>query len=184
MIALRRATAEDAAALARLHAEVHRETYQPIVGDAYRAASETERNASWQTALGRAASHTWLAVDENAIVGFGQASGDEIATIYLLRSHHRRGIGRTLLRALLADLRRAGHAQARIGVFDRNHAAIAFYEREAPALSVISASRTRAAPGRSSSPSMRSERRPKPPLAYLRSPSTCPGSCPRPFPRS
>ncbi|WGF88166.1 GNAT family N-acetyltransferase [Marinivivus vitaminiproducens] len=130
MITLRRAGIEDAPAVAAVHALAHRETYMPIVGEAYGAPSEAARLAFWTEVLALRESRAHLALDENKAIGFAHASAQRITALYVLASHHRRGVGRRLLFDVLADMRAAGYDEARFEVFGRNQAAIAFYERQ------------------------------------------------------
>nr|WP_280950363.1 MULTISPECIES: GNAT family N-acetyltransferase [Rhodomicrobium] len=68
-----------------------------------------------------------VAVDGPDIVGFGHVRGDRIGALYLLRSHRRRGLGRALLRRLLASLDKLGVLEACFDVFAIIENAIAFY---------------------------------------------------------
>ena len=58
------------------------------------------------------------------------ALGDKFTTLYILETHHRRGIGRSLLRLILQALAQRGVATARFDVLALNAPAIAFYEAE------------------------------------------------------
>ena len=123
---LRRAVTGDAAAIAATHVQCHAETYAPVFGAGYAAPDLAGRLALWTDILARPAI-LHVADMEGRIVGFGHAEGAEITTLYLRRSHHRRGLGRELLTLLLRDLAAAGHADARFNVLAANQPAIDFY---------------------------------------------------------
>ena len=53
----------------------------------------------------------------------------ELARIYVLREHHRRGAGSALLAAALTEARERRRRTMWLGVWDRNARALAFYRR-------------------------------------------------------
>lgn len=126
MIAIRAAETADAAAIAAVHVQSHREAYAVLFGPGYTGPSLTERLAMWSRAL--AAGGAYVALDDGRVIGFGHARGARITTLYILASHHRLGIGRRLLRALLAHLHAQGTREARLEVLIGNTGAIRFYE--------------------------------------------------------
>jgi ribosomal protein S18 acetylase RimI-like enzyme len=125
VIAIRPATAEDAAAIAAVHVQSHRETYPAVFGADYIGPPLAERLALWGRVLPAGA---FVATDEGRVVGFGHAHDGRITTLYILASHHRRGIGRQLLQALLGHLQGAGVREAHFEVLAGNDTAIRFYE--------------------------------------------------------
>jgi len=126
MIEFRAATPADAEAIAAVHVRSHRETYLASFGDGYISPPLEERQALWRRAL--PAGGAFVAAADGRVVGFGHAAGGRITTLYILRSHHRRGIGRRLMALLLDHLHRAGVAEARFEVLDGNTDAMRFYE--------------------------------------------------------
>jgi len=122
---IRAAMPGDAAALARLQAETHRATYEPLIDGPYVAPGF----ADWRAILA-GPDLVVVALVDGALVGFGRAAGDRIETLYVARSHQRQGIGRALLRRLLQGLQARAIPAARLNVLATNLAAIAFYEAE------------------------------------------------------
>jgi ribosomal protein S18 acetylase RimI-like enzyme len=125
VIAIRPATAEDASAMAAVHVQSHRETYAAVFGADYIGPTLAERAALWRQVL---PAGTFVATDDDRIVGFGHAADGRISTLYLLATHHRCGIGRQLLQSLLDHLHDAGVHEARFEVLAGNDTAIRFYE--------------------------------------------------------
>jgi ribosomal protein S18 acetylase RimI-like enzyme len=129
VIRIRRATPDDADAIAEVHAQSRRETYDPIFGAAAVHPTLDAQRAKWRQALaGRGVLH--VAVDGERVVGFGHALDGTLTTLYVLAAHHRQGIGRRLLHQLLHDIQAQGHAELRFNVLARNANAIAFYESQ------------------------------------------------------
>ena len=126
MIAIRAATVADAADIAAVHVQSHREAYVGLFGPDYTAPTVAERLAMWRKVL--SSGGAYVALDDRRVIGFGHARGTRITTLYILSSHHRRGIGRRLLRALLDHLRAQGVDEARFEVLMDNAGAIRFYE--------------------------------------------------------
>lgn len=118
----------DAPAIAEVHLHSHRETYVPLVGEKdYWPADRAERLQHWQALL--AGEDIVLVASEGGrIVGFAHALGARITTLYILASHHRRGIGRALLMQLCRALASRGVATASLAVLTVNVQAIAFYK--------------------------------------------------------
>jgi GNAT superfamily N-acetyltransferase len=127
MIDIRPATTQDVAAVAEVHVKADWDTYSPLFGaEAYRLEKPASEERWWRALKGGGL--LLVATDRGAIVGLGHACGDRIDALYLLSSHHRRGIGRALLSRLLAFLHGCGVSEARFDVVAVNAAAIAFYE--------------------------------------------------------
>lgn len=145
-IGLRAATLADAPAIGALHVASWHETYAGLVPDAMLAGLTVEaRAAMWSAVLadpdafGGAA--VFVAQDKDRVVGFGACGhqrdqalagagfGGELGAIYILRSHQRRGIGRTIIAALSRALSQLGHDAASLWVLRDNTAARAFYDR-------------------------------------------------------
>ena len=124
-IEIRPATPADAVAIARLHLETHRVTYEPLIDGPYEASFD--RLAEWQAALA-GPGLTLIALDGDRIVGFAHALGDRIEPLHVDPTYHRQGIGRRLFLQLLQGLASRSVPSAIFNVFATNAKAIAFYE--------------------------------------------------------
>jgi len=126
-VTIRPATPDDAAAIARLHAESHRATYEPLIDGPYEPASLPDRLGEWRAALA-GPGLTLVALDGVQVVGFAHAEGDRIEPLHVDRSYHRQGVGSALLRQLLDGMHARSISSAIFNVFAGNAKAIAFYE--------------------------------------------------------
>jgi ribosomal protein S18 acetylase RimI-like enzyme len=145
-IRLRRATQSDAPALGALHVASWRETYAGILPSEMLASLTVEaRTTLWDQILdnprtfGR--TDVYVAEDEGRIIGFGSCSQQrdqvltnagfdgEIRAIYVLRSHQRLGIGRSIMRTMAQVLLRHDRVAATLWVLRENIPARAFYAR-------------------------------------------------------
>ena len=126
-VVIRRVEADEAPAVARLHVQTDRETYQPIFGPKFEAVDVDRSQLRWDKAL--AADDVLLVVVEDGrMVGFAHATPTWMSALYLLASHHRRGIGFRLLLALCEALRTRDVAEIGFKAVADNANAIAFYE--------------------------------------------------------
>lgn len=135
---IRRATAEDAEAIARVHVASWRATYAGIVPAEFLAALSVEqRAAQWREAVtpGRQ-SYLVVAEAEGEVIGFAvggpEREGDpdyvaELYAIYLLAEHQGRGIGRALVKEIARELSRRGLNSLLVWVLAENPAR-KFYE--------------------------------------------------------
>ena len=145
-ILLRRAEPEDAAALGALHVACWREAYAGLLPDQLlRDLSVEARSTQWRTVLADrhqpADTSVFAAEDAGRLVGFGACGRQrdealdkrgfdaEVGALYVLRSHQRRGVGRTLMGQMADDLLRRGRTAAFLWVLSGNVAGRAFYER-------------------------------------------------------
>jgi GNAT superfamily N-acetyltransferase len=125
---VRGARLEDARAIARIHVDGWRAAYRGILPDDVLAAQSVDRReGQWREwiPLGRAL----VAEHDGEVVGFAGviAETGEIAALYVDPGHWRRGAGRALARASMAQLRDAGCDHAALWVFEENDGARAFY---------------------------------------------------------
>jgi len=139
MIRLRPGAYEDAAALARVHVATWRDAYADILPtDMLVGLSEARQTAYWRAALMRRRANETITVAlvDDELVGFGTcgpARGrrakrtGEVQMLYLLPDFQELGLGRAMLRALFAALRRHGMARAIIWVVAKNPARF-FYQ--------------------------------------------------------
>ncbi len=136
MIRLRRATADDADALALVHVQAWREAYVGLVPDNVLAELDPARRAAmWREGMARTAM-LQLAEQDDAIIGFGSSRrqtdpsspySGEIGALYVLRHAQRQGTGRRLMAAMARDLLDAGHVAASLWVLEGNATARRFY---------------------------------------------------------
>ena len=140
MVNIRRATVEDASAMARVHAESWRTTYRGIVPDHYLDAIDVQewaerRRRSLTSVVDGVVSH--VAEIEREIVGWavGGPNRDadstyagELYAIYLLFDFQRRGIGRRLTAATAESLLESGFGSMLVWVLVENRSARRFYE--------------------------------------------------------
>jgi len=137
---IRRATADDADAIARVRIDTWRTTYRGHLPDALLDSLAYDQNsAQWGRVLAAAAPEriAYVAEDAGAVVAFVSAgperTGDveyrgEIYAIYVLDAHQRRGIGRALTRRAVGDLLAQGRRSLLIWVLRGNAKGRAFYE--------------------------------------------------------
>jgi len=119
---IREATHNDVSAIARVHVDTWRTTYQGIVPDEHLANLSYERRANgWHQILSHAPENgnfTYVAEKEpGEIVGFAngglERTGDlvhngELMAIYIQQHHQGQGIGRCLVRAVAESLHLSG----------------------------------------------------------------------------
>ena len=136
VLSVRAATVDDVAAISRVHVAAWQETYRGLIPDdvldAPDALSRRERHWAGILALGSRDDAVAVATAADDVVGFASSGPPrdddaswpiELYTLYVLRAHHRRGLGTALLDAVLA----AGSAS--LWVAERNPGAQAFYRR-------------------------------------------------------
>ena len=124
---IRRAGPEEARALAEVHRAADWETYAPLFGPAAKRIDPATTLERWREALARG-DIVLAAVDGERVVGVAHVEGDLLGALYLLASHHRRGVGRRLLTTALALAASRGLTSVRFNVVANNDRAIAFYE--------------------------------------------------------
>ena len=140
MDAIRFAQFEDYAAIARVHVESWRTTYQNFVPVEHHP-SYDDRLRLWKQILSTSSKGgiTLVAVNEQGqLVGFVNSGSRtryddleyevELTAIYLLEEAQRHGLGHRLVRAFAEQLLQTGHYSMLLWVFAQNHAARQFYE--------------------------------------------------------
>jgi ribosomal protein S18 acetylase RimI-like enzyme len=126
-VIIRPAKPDEASAIACVHVQADRETYEPIFGEKFREVALALSVARWETAF--VAGDVMLVVEDGGrIVGLAHASEHWMSALYLLATHHRRGIGQRLLSALCAALRARGVGEIGFQAVADNHNALGFYE--------------------------------------------------------
>lgn len=141
MIAIRKATVDDAAAIATVHVAAWKETYRRIVADEFLDNMSIQRRTEqWVNSLSdenNAYHHAFLAEMNGQVVGFSnygspqeKASGfdSELFAIYVLRAAHKMGVGRRLVNAVVKAMRELGYSSMMVWVLKDNPAR-GFYER-------------------------------------------------------
>ena len=136
MASIRTAQVRDAAAIAHVHVQSWKTTYEGIVPKEYLASlSEEERVPLWRDRLTQGLS-VFLAEVEGEVVGFAaggalrephRAYDAELYTLYLLKEVQGRGIGKALLRTVGEALIQRGHESMLVWVLEQNPAVL-FYK--------------------------------------------------------
>lgn len=139
-VRVRRATAEDAPGLARVHVAAWREAYRGIVPDSHFERFTVEaRTERFRQSLAEGSEETYVAEAGGEIAGLLTLGGcrdadldegtmGEIWGIYLAPEHWRQGIGTTLCREGEGLLAARGYSAAVLWVLEANEQARRFYE--------------------------------------------------------
>jgi ribosomal protein S18 acetylase RimI-like enzyme len=136
---VRRAKATDAPAIAAIHVHAWQTAYQGIVPSAFLdSLSIEEREGRWRANLELRTSETWVAEENEEVVGWISAAGSrdpdsqpltgEVWAMYVDPSCWRQGLGRRLLREAEGYLVTCGFSEVTLWVLEENTRAIAFYE--------------------------------------------------------
>ena len=137
-VEVRPAGPDDASAIAGVHVRSWQAAYRGLLPDELLdRLSVTERRETWRQALAGGA-YVLVALDGGTVVGFcalAKPSRDddagervaEIAAIYVDPEHWRRGIGRELMEAALADLRAERWTSVTLWLLTGNQPAHDFY---------------------------------------------------------
>lgn len=140
-MSIRRATPEDADAIARVHIDSWRSAYRGLVPDSRLDSLDYERRAErFRETLGTSSDETYIWEEDREIVGFlmigpcrdddiDQKTTGEIWGIYLAPEYWREGIGRKLCRYGERLLRQRGYIAATLWVLADNDNARRFYEK-------------------------------------------------------
>lgn len=135
-IAIRRSVSEDAAELARLHAEAWRYAYRGIIPGLVLERMVARRGPRWWRRMHGEGGSTTLLEFEGVAAGyatFGRSrfarlgAEGEIYELYLRPEYHGAGLGRQLFRAARDELRQAGLRGLIVRSLADNAPAIGFY---------------------------------------------------------
>lgn len=130
---IRRATPDDAAAIAALHVASWRSAYRGVLADAYLDGPiEAERTAHWQRTLAglSAGDAVLLAPGIGFAAAYARSDGDALLdNLHVAPALRGQGLGLGLLHAVAATLQGAGAHAMHLWVFDANTGARRFYER-------------------------------------------------------
>lgn len=127
---MRRATPEDARAVAHVHVQSWRETYGPVLDHDFLAGMDVaDRARRWERILREGDSTVLVAQVRAGVVGWTAVSPrsepdlppEELSGLYVLASHHGTGAGHALIDAVV------GSRDAFLWVWEDNARAIAFY---------------------------------------------------------
>ncbi len=137
---IRRATPDDADALARVHVDSWRSAYRGLVPDSHLERLNYEMRAKgFRESIASGAEETYLVEQAGDLIGFLTLGGcrdadvdvamtGEIWGIYLAPQHWRRGVGRQLCHEAEKMLISRNYRQVVLWVFEGNVAARRFYE--------------------------------------------------------
>jgi ribosomal protein S18 acetylase RimI-like enzyme len=124
-LTVRRATPEDARALAEVHVASWRAGYEGIVADEYLAAQSVDtREAMWVEILANPDNAVLVAGEIDGFVAF-EPETREIRALYVSPDRFREGIGSRLIEAAHDEL----GPDTALWVFEGNDRAFAFYAR-------------------------------------------------------
>jgi ribosomal protein S18 acetylase RimI-like enzyme len=136
---VRRATLDNARAIATIHVHSWQAAYAGIVPDAFlRSLSIESREAAWRTILEASASETHVVEEREELVGWisigtsrdpdAPLTTGEVWALYVAPECWRRGAGRALWSRGHAALKTAGFLDATLWVLQHNRQARRFYE--------------------------------------------------------
>lgn len=133
---IRRATAEDADGIARVHVDSWKSTYVGIVPNSYLDSLDVAARAEmWRKQLEKGIAATFVAETSTGIIGFISGGplreplstyDGELYAIYLLHPYQRRGVGRALVFDLVKSLREDRFESIVVWVLEKNPA-VSFY---------------------------------------------------------
>jgi GNAT superfamily N-acetyltransferase len=124
---IRRATVDDAAAIASIQARGWRHAFADIVEPEHMPEPEQQEPRFAEFIAGGGEVYVWD--QDGQVAGFATLEGDELRAIYVDPPAQGAGVGSALLDAAVEALRAAGHAEAFLWTFEANGLARAFYER-------------------------------------------------------
>ncbi len=135
---IRIANTADASKIAQVHVETWRGAYRGLMPEAVLDAQSTEQRTSfWHERLAQKR-NTILVAEDREVFGFcnliqsrdkdANETTAEIAAIYVLSAHWRRGAGRALCDHALAEAQRQGYQVVTLWVLVSNEKAARFYE--------------------------------------------------------
>ncbi|WP_231689568.1 GNAT family N-acetyltransferase [Bacillus sp. FJAT-27245] len=137
-ITIRKATLEDAGAIAKVHVASWQTTYKGIMDEGFlRRLSVDKRKELWLNNIPREGSIVLVAELDCEIIGFADGSpvkegeypgyDGDVTSIYFYEEHQGKGYGKQLLNRLLDGFRQQGFTSAIVKVLEDN-SACRFYE--------------------------------------------------------
>jgi ribosomal protein S18 acetylase RimI-like enzyme len=139
-VPVRIATASDAPRIAKIHVETWRAAYRGQIPDSILNALDVERRTVfWRERIAQERGSVLVAEEGGSVTGFcdlipsrdkdaDPGTVAEIAAIYILPQHWRKGAGRALCQSALAEARKRGCQAVTLWVLASNGAARRFYE--------------------------------------------------------
>jgi GNAT superfamily N-acetyltransferase len=124
---IRRATPDDAAAIAAVQARTWRHAYADIV-EPERMPTPEQQAPRFAERIAEGA-EVYVFDQDGRIAGFAALDGNELRAIYVDPPAQGAGVGTALLAAAVDGLQAAGHDEAFLWTFEANGLARAFYER-------------------------------------------------------
>lgn len=141
MFTIRKATLDDAHAIAAVHVGAWKETYRGIISEQVLDSLSTQRRMEqWVSALSEPSHtyhHTFVAEMGGRVLGFANYGAPQIMdagfdaelfALYILRIAQKQGVGRHLVNAVVDALQGSGHNSMMVWVLKDNPAR-GFYER-------------------------------------------------------
>lgn len=135
---VRPAQVEDAASIAQVHITSWKTTYPGLIPQAYIDGLKVENSiAMWIEQLKQGVHPVFVAEENGTVFGFAAGSAiihpvegydAELASIYLLASHQRRGAGRALVAAVARALQERDYGNCAVWALEANPAC-GFYQR-------------------------------------------------------
>ncbi len=127
---IRPASLDDAPALGALSFAATHAGYGEFAEDLRALPTVAEQVADWRRHLAeRGAGWTWIAEDDDAIVGLVTGSAEHLDEVMVLPEKFGLGIGKALLTHFEAAAREAGSTRLTLWVYEANARARAVYER-------------------------------------------------------
>jgi GNAT superfamily N-acetyltransferase len=124
---IRRATPDDAPAIAAVQARTWHHAYADIV-EPDRMPEPAQQAPRWAERIAEGA-EVYVFDQDGRIAGFAALDGNELRAIYVDPPAQGAGVCSALVVAAVEALRRAGHEEAFLWTFEDNGLARAFYER-------------------------------------------------------
>jgi ribosomal protein S18 acetylase RimI-like enzyme len=137
---IRKASPDDALAIARVHVDSWRSAYRGLLPDERLERLDYVRGAErFREAIASGSEEIYVVEEKGSIAGFlalgpcrdggvDEESTGEIYALYLSPEYWRKGIGRSMCREAEGMLKSQGHSQVVLWVFEDNQRARRFYE--------------------------------------------------------
>jgi len=137
---VRLATPDDASPLAAIHVRTWQTAYRGLIPDeTLDSLDVAERAARWRSIIGDCRKDTFVAINDDGIVGFcsvepsrneaeARQGVGELTSLYVDPDYWRKGAGRALCDAAIAQAQDRRFRELILWVLELNHAARSFYE--------------------------------------------------------
>ncbi|MCP2246876.1 GNAT family N-acetyltransferase [Lentzea aerocolonigenes] len=126
-VAVRRATPEDARAVARIWYPGWCDAH---LGNVPQQLVDARPETTFEPRALEHVQHTTVATVDGEVAGFVMVVGDEVEQVYVSADHRGSGVARALLAAAEQEVAANGHASAWLAVVAGNVRARRFYERQ------------------------------------------------------